>query len=167
MTANGTLYRLQKLAPRTAGKGSGSSPAYNLGLVKKPTHSVPTPTASDHIERKSTSKEKLNFETNKTVSLDRWRRCSQRHRQGLEGHARHGKDGDKSRRNKAKQDGPASQSGVCLRAYGQQWETEPGVGRVAHGISRRVDRLKGLGNAVVPQIVELIGRRIMEIEGSL
>jgi hypothetical protein len=57
---------------RTAGNGSGSSPAFDLGLVKKPTHSVPTPTASDHIERKSTSKEKLNFETNKTVSLDRW-----------------------------------------------------------------------------------------------
>lgn len=46
------------------------------------------------------------------------------------------------------------------------WEAEPSVGRVAHGISRRVDRLKGLGNAVVPQIVELIGRRIMEIEGT-
>lgn len=47
------------------------------------------------------------------------------------------------------------------------WEAEPSVGRVAHGISRRVDRLKGLGNAVVPQVVELIGRRIMEIEGQL
>ena len=47
------------------------------------------------------------------------------------------------------------------------WEAEPGVGRVADGIPRRVDRLKGLGNAVVPQIVELIGRSIMEIEGSL
>jgi hypothetical protein len=38
----------------------------------KETHSIPTPTASDYINRKSTSKEKLNFETNKTVSLDRW-----------------------------------------------------------------------------------------------
>jgi hypothetical protein len=35
-------------------------------------HHVPTPTASDHIERVSTSTEKLNFETNKSVSLDRW-----------------------------------------------------------------------------------------------
>jgi hypothetical protein len=41
-------------------------------LVRKPTHHVPTPTASDHIERKSTSSEALNYETNKTVSLDRW-----------------------------------------------------------------------------------------------
>ena len=62
-------------------------------------------------------------------------------------------------------------AGLCdreeLRRFANWWEVEPGVGRVAHGISRRVDRLKGLGNAVVPQIVELIGRRIMEIEGNL
>ena len=85
---------------------------------------------------------------------------------GLEGHARHGKDGSKSRRNEAKKDGSVGAGGVCLRAYGKQWEAEPSVGRVAHGISRRVDRLKGLGNAVVTQVVELIGRRIMEIEGN-
>jgi len=44
------------------------------------------------------------------------------------------------------------------------WPTEPAVGRVANGIPSRVDRLKGLGNAVVPQIPEIIGRAIMEIE---
>ena len=38
--------------------------------------------------------------------------------------------------------------------------------RVAHGIPNRVDRLKQLGNAVVPQIVEQIGRAIMEIENA-
>lgn len=38
-----------------------------------------------------------------------------------------------------------------------QWATEPGVGRVAHGIPRRVDRMKGLGNAVVPELVCEIG----------
>jgi DNA (cytosine-5)-methyltransferase 1 len=31
------------------------------------------------------------------------------------------------------------------------WAVEPNVGRVAHGIPARVDRLKCLGNAVVPQ----------------
>jgi DNA (cytosine-5)-methyltransferase 1 len=45
------------------------------------------------------------------------------------------------------------------------WYVEPDVGRVAHGVSARVDRLRGLGNAVVPQVVEAIGRRILESEG--
>lgn len=41
-----------------------------------------------------------------------------------------------------------------------QWATEPDVGRLAHGIPRRVDRLKGLGNAIVPQIAELLFSQI-------
>ena len=44
------------------------------------------------------------------------------------------------------------------------WAVEPDVGRVANGIPRRTHRLKQLGNAVVPQIPELIGRAIMEYE---
>ncbi len=42
-----------------------------------------------------------------------------------------------------------------------QWEPEPDVGRVAHGVPQRVDRLRGLGNAVVPQVVEWIGQRLV------
>jgi len=41
------------------------------------------------------------------------------------------------------------------------WETEPDVGRVADGVPKRVDRLKGLGNAVVPQCAEYIARKII------
>jgi DNA (cytosine-5)-methyltransferase 1 len=41
------------------------------------------------------------------------------------------------------------------------WSAEPDVGRVAHGVSARVDRLRALGNAIVPQIAEVIGRAIM------
>jgi DNA (cytosine-5)-methyltransferase 1 len=44
-----------------------------------------------------------------------------------------------------------------------EWGTEPGVGRVAHGVPSRLERLRGLGNAVVPQVAEWIGRRIMEV----
>ena len=46
------------------------------------------------------------------------------------------------------------------------WESEPDVGRVAHGVPARVDRLRCLGNAVVPQVVELIGRAILQREQS-
>jgi len=47
-----------------------------------------------------------------------------------------------------------------------QWNTEPNVGRVANGIPNRVDRLKGLGNAIVPQIAYQIGKAIMEAEND-
>jgi DNA (cytosine-5)-methyltransferase 1 len=50
---------------------------------------------------------------------------------------------------------------------GEWWATEPDVGRVAHGVPARVDRLRGLGNAVVPQVVEVIGRAIIEAEAEV
>ena len=43
------------------------------------------------------------------------------------------------------------------------WSTEPDVGRVADGIPQRVDRLKCLGNSVVPMIPYLIGKSILEL----
>ena len=46
---------------------------------------------------------------------------------------------------------------------GSMWPIEPGMGRVAYGVPRRMDRLKGLGNAVLPQIPEIIGRAILKI----
>jgi DNA (cytosine-5)-methyltransferase 1 len=48
-------------------------------------------------------------------------------------------------------------------ADGDWWLTEPDVGRVAYGIPARVDRLRALGNAIVPQIAEIIGRAIMSV----
>ena len=45
-----------------------------------------------------------------------------------------------------------------------EWEPEPNVGRVAHGIPNRVDRLKGLGNAVLPQIIQELGEIILDVE---
>jgi DNA (cytosine-5)-methyltransferase 1 len=40
---------------------------------------------------------------------------------------------------------------------GNWWATEPDVGRVAHGVPSRLDRLRALGNAVVPQVAEYVG----------
>jgi DNA (cytosine-5)-methyltransferase 1 len=48
-----------------------------------------------------------------------------------------------------------------------RWKPEPPVGRVANGIPRRVDRLRGLGNAIVPQIAMQIGLTIKAVNDDL
>jgi DNA (cytosine-5)-methyltransferase 1 len=48
-----------------------------------------------------------------------------------------------------------------IRQQGQ-WLLEPNVGRVAHGVPSRMDRLKCLGNAIVPQVAEIIFRSILD-----
>jgi DNA (cytosine-5)-methyltransferase 1 len=45
-----------------------------------------------------------------------------------------------------------------------RWAVEPGVDRVATGVPFQVDRVAAIGNALVPQIAEWIGRRILEAE---
>lgn len=42
------------------------------------------------------------------------------------------------------------------------WLPEPRLGRVAHGVPGRVDRLKSLGNSIVPQVAAQILRAIRE-----
>ena len=54
----------------------------------------------------------------------------------------------------------------CTRVRAENWETEPAVGRVVDGFPDRAHRLKCLGNAVVPQIPEIIGKAIMEAEND-
>ena len=44
------------------------------------------------------------------------------------------------------------------------WQSEPQLGRVAHGVSGRVHRLKALGNSIVPKIVQEIGNAIIQAE---
>jgi len=44
----------------------------------------------------------------------------------------------------------------------REWSAEPGVDRMAYGVPRRVDRVRSLGNAVVPQVAEHVGRAIVE-----
>lgn len=52
------------------------------------------------------------------------------------------------------------------------WQIEPQMGRVVDGLSKRLARrnrsaLTALGNAVVPQCAELVGRRVQEIREIL
>jgi DNA (cytosine-5)-methyltransferase 1 len=41
------------------------------------------------------------------------------------------------------------------------WDVEPDVGRVAHGVANRVDRLRCLGNGQVPEVVRLAWRTLI------
>ena len=59
--------------------------------------------------------------------------------------------------------GPASRT-VRAHSPWEDWPPEPGVGRVADGVPDRVDRLKCLGNAVVPQQFYPIFLAIAKIE---
>ncbi len=55
------------------------------------------------------------------------------------------------------------QVGFCSRtSRWKGWDVEPNVGRVANGVPNRVDRLKTLGNAVVPQVAYKVARMIYE-----
>jgi len=51
-----------------------------------------------------------------------------------------------------------------VRSRPGEWLLEPDVGRVADGVPARVDRIRALGNAVVPQCAEVVGRRLLEID---
>ncbi len=51
--------------------------------------------------------------------------------------------------------------------YRTRLENPSALYRDAHGVSNRMDRNRGLGNAIVPQIAEWIGRRILEAEAQI
>lgn len=73
---------------------------------------------------------------------------------------------DSSRLSIARPDGADGQQSWRMPSAGDWWAVEPDVGRVAHGIPGRVDRLRQLGNSVVPQIPEIIGRAIMRVSDT-
>ena len=52
------------------------------------------------------------------------------------------------------------------RPISDHWIVEPAVGRVANGIPARVDRLRCLGNAIVPQVAEVVARMALDRLGS-
>ena len=73
-----------------------------------------------------------------------------------------GLQGREQRRASVKGEGASRSASQCGEdGWSPRWLPEPAVGRVAHGVPRRVDRLKGLGHSVVPQVVEKIARAII------
>lgn len=72
-----------------------------------------------------------------------------------------------------RQQGPQAHVGQGLSVYtsGGAWrhdpaeaEAESGVGRVAHGVANRVDRLKAIGNGQVPQVARTAWELLTESE---
>lgn len=62
------------------------------------------------------------------------------------------------------QNGGREPAGAGL-AY--SWPPEPAVDRVVDGFPGRVDQVRALGNSLVPQIAEWLGRRILDYEGAV
>jgi len=50
---------------------------------------------------------------------------------------------------------------------GREWPVEPALPRMAHGVPNRVDRIKGLGNAVVPQLIQTIGELVLAADKEI
>ncbi|TES73978.1 DNA cytosine methyltransferase [Burkholderia cepacia] len=62
---------------------------------------------------------------------------------------------DSDRRRRVVQMGRLTSSGeVASDGFGRgtEWPAEPGMGRMAHGVAHRVDRLTALGNGQVPRV---------------
>ena len=49
---------------------------------------------------------------------------------------------------------------------GGDWPPESTLPRMAHGVPHRVDRVKTLGNSVVPRLVEVIGKIVVSLDES-
>ena len=95
--------------------------------------------------------------------------CGDKRRQifkGKQGRSKVGSEVEGCSQSLAEYNYRATESELGLLAHGLStrlggyWDREPDIPRVTTGIKDRVSKLKGLGNAIVPQVAQLIMERI-------
>ena len=145
---------------------TGNSEGTGRGSLETTKRSADTDTISRSSERGKTMANSVEFGLEKhghsetTESIKRGKTMADTNVEGRQGriHRRQNKEWESQQRH----------FGRNSAAHGQQgqnwWDIEPELGRVAHGIPNRVDRLKGLGNSLVPQIPYFIAQSILQVE---
>jgi len=115
--------------------------------TSKALENVPNTDSSGHFyrESKEQSTKRERESQHKSKSGNIYENVSNTSKQGLQGSKKTRNNGENKQESKNKQPSRFS------RGH-KYWSVEPNVGRVANGIPNRVDRLKGLGNAIVPQV---------------
>ena len=83
---------------------------------------------------------------------------------GLQGLGKHGELERKSSKNESSEKSVQGCNGTDFRREPVTWKPEPNVGRVANGVSNRIQRLRCLGNSIVPQVVARIFFAIKEAD---
>jgi len=103
------------------------------------------------------------IDKNRTKKNKKWKRLSQSQfsRYGENVSDSNSKRLQRMERESQKSRGSDKQTRFQSRARnGDWWYSEPKLGRVANGIPNRMDRLKGLGNSIVPQCAYEILKRL-------
>lgn len=155
MTRSGIAYRLQPLVPLTAGTVSGSLPTPVARDDGK------TPKAHMAMKRRMKGGERKTITSLSVLARNNFRQANGELVWPTPTARDHKDTGDLS---KVPPNGLLPRVVWRRERESHEWSVEPKVGRMADGIPSRVDRLKALGNALVPQIAEWIGCRIQEWE---
>lgn len=171
MTLNGTAYRLPPSAPRTSAIASGSSlpgpngdglwPTPTTGEPRDPVRAGRDAAGDGGAHVADATDERTGWGPARSPDArvpgpatgDRGSGQPLAHPDGARPQGHRGRGGERL--------GPGEWApGPGSGPLTDWWLTEPDVGRVAHGVPARVDRLRCLGNGVVPQVAEFLGWRL-------